>query len=97
LACSSEKQFKQIESLVGTSPSMMIAVQTASEADLPLWDRLLSQIPVPKEIREYAVGLKKVTTTQASGVPEENGVSKEESDRQKNSNHRQDRGVDRRW
>jgi hypothetical protein len=56
------KQQKLIQTLVGTSPSMMIAMQTASETDLPLWDRLLSQVPVPKDIREYAVGLKKVTT-----------------------------------
>jgi hypothetical protein len=60
------KQFKQIESLVGTSPNMMIAMQTASETDLPLWDRLLSQISVPKDIREYAVGLKKATTKKAA-------------------------------
>lgn len=56
------KQFKQIESLVGTSPNMMIAMQTATDETLQLWDDVLSQIPVPKDIREYAVGLKKVTT-----------------------------------
>ena len=57
------KQVKQIKSLVRTSPNMMIAMQTASEADLLLWDGLLSQVRVPKEIRDYATGLKKATTT----------------------------------
>ena len=54
------KQQKLIQTLVGTSPSMMIAMQTATDETLPLWDELLSQIPVPKDIREYAIGLKKV-------------------------------------
>ena len=53
------KQQKQIQSLVGTLPSMMIAVQTATDKTLPLWDELLSQVRVPTEIREYAKGLKK--------------------------------------
>ncbi|MCY2987851.1 MAG: hypothetical protein NTY19_08325 [Planctomycetota bacterium] len=55
------KQQKHIQTLVGNSPSMMIAMQTATDKTLPLWDELLSQVQVPKDIREYANGLKKAT------------------------------------
>ena len=90
------KQQKLIQTLVGTSPSMMIAMQTATDETLPLWDELLSQIPVPKDIREYANGLKKATSTKAA-APRRKRRPNEDSDRQEDSDHRQDRGVDRRW
>lgn len=46
------------DALTGTTPSMMIAVQTASDAALLLWDDVLSPVRVPKEIRECAKSVK---------------------------------------
>jgi hypothetical protein len=60
------KQQKLIQTLVGTSPGVMIAMQTATDETLPLWDELLAQVRVPKEIRDYANGLKKATTKEAA-------------------------------
>ena len=62
------KHQKQIQSMVGTTPSMMIAMQTATDKTLLMWDELLSQVPIPKEIRQYANGLKKATTNMAGAV-----------------------------
>ena len=81
------KQQKLIQTLVGTSPSMMIAMQTATDETLPLWDELLSQIPVPKDIRDYAIGLKKAAPQKKAAtektVTEEGGRA--ESDSQQKS------------
>ena len=74
-----QKQMKQIESLIGTSPSMMIAMQTATDKTLPLWDELLSQVPVPKDIREYANGLKKATTTKKAAATKRTVTRKKRS------------------
>ena len=74
-----QKQMKQIESLIGTSPSMMIAMQTASDKTLPLWDELLSQVQVPKDIREYANGLKKATTTKKAAATKRTVTRKKRS------------------
>jgi len=81
------KQQKLIQTLVGTSPGMMIAMQTASETDLPLWDRLLSQIPVPKDIRDYANGLKKAAF-QKKATPEKTVTTKKPAARKATVNKR---------
>jgi hypothetical protein len=66
---------------------MMIAMQTATDETLPLWDRLLSQIPVPKEIRDYANGLKKAAL-QKKAVPEKTVTRKKASARKTTVNKR---------
>ena len=48
------KQLRQIKSLTETTPSMMIAMQTASDESLQLWDALLSQVPVRISSRSAA-------------------------------------------
>jgi hypothetical protein len=41
----------------------------------PLWDELLSQVPVPKEIREYAKGLK-IAATQKQASTKKASIGK---------------------
>ena len=55
---------------------MMIAMQTASDESLQLWDALLSQVPVPKEIREYANGLKKAAATKKTAPRKKTATTK---------------------
>jgi hypothetical protein len=48
------KQLKQIQSLLGAMPNVLLAVGTASDEKSLLWDELLKQVCVPTDIRQYA-------------------------------------------
>ena len=61
------KQLKQLQSLMGVMPNVALAISAAADAMLPLWDELLSQVRVPKEIRQYAKAEERWATAQAAG------------------------------